>query len=126
MNAPTKHLLIFIPALCLLLLLPGASPSGSAVAVPPLLAESSGGGVRHEGRLRFKDEDGDGINDLIRDSDGDGIPDGRDGDGSGPGDWRFREGGLQGDGRSIERQGNAMRTAPSSGRPAGSGGGSRK
>jgi len=34
-------------------------------------------------RLRFVDEDGDGLNDLIVDSNGDGIPDGRMRDGSG-------------------------------------------
>ncbi|ABB23234.1 hypothetical protein [Pelodictyon luteolum] len=123
MNAPIKHLLIFFPVLCLLLLVPGDSPSGSAVAGPPLFRESGGGRVPPEERLRFRDEDGDGINDLIRDSDGDGIPDGRDGDGSGPGDRRFRDGSMQGGGRSIERQGGSLRAPSSSGRPAGSGSG---
>jgi hypothetical protein len=36
-------------------------------------------------KLRFVDEDGDGLNDLIIDRNGDGIPDGRMRDGSGQG-----------------------------------------
>ncbi len=51
-------------------------------------------------KLQFLDEDGDGLNDLIRDSDGDGIPDGRMCDGAGYG---FGRGGFyrQGGGRMI-------------------------
>ena len=36
-------------------------------------------------KLRFIDEDGDGLNDLTPDRNGDGIPDGRMGDGARPG-----------------------------------------
>lgn len=40
---------------------------------------------RVEQKLRFIDEDGDGLNDLIPDRNGDGIPDGRMRDGGRPG-----------------------------------------
>jgi len=48
-------------------------------------------------KLRFVDEDGDGLNDLVIDRNGDGIPDGRMHDGSGQGNGsdrgsRYRQG----------------------------------
>jgi hypothetical protein len=57
-------------------------------------------------KLRFIDENGDGLNDLILDSDGDGIPDGRmcEGSGNGAGWGGFSR---QGGGRvMVEGAGN--------------------
>jgi len=51
-----------------------------------IAAECSGGGAQK--KLRFLDENGDGLNDLVRDSDGDGVPDGKLCNGAGYGGGR--------------------------------------
>ena len=79
-------------------------------------------GCRGDGgqkKVRFLDENGDGLNDLLQDSDGDGIPDGRMCNGSGYGAGRgafYRQGGggmmIDGAGRGFGngfRQGRGRR-----------------
>lgn len=53
-----------------------------AVAIGILLAGQAVSFAQHKGRqeVRFIDEDGDGISDVLRDHDGDGIPNGQDPD----------------------------------------------
>ena len=62
-------------------------------------AECRGGGPQK--KLQFLDENGDGLNDLVRDSDGDGVPDGKIcngpgyGGGSGAFYWQGGGGGMR-------------------------------
>lgn len=57
--------------------------------------------VRSECRLRFIDENGDGINDLIRDYDGDGIPNCQDPDWVPPKDATGYQGGNGNGGKGV-------------------------
>ncbi len=64
-------------------------------------------------KLQFLDENGDGLNDLVRDSDGDGVPDGRICNGSGYGVGRgaayWQGGGGAGNGGSGRGYGSGFR-----------------
>ena len=76
-----------------------------------LSAECRGDGAPK--KLRFLDENGDGLNDLVRDSDGDGVPDGRICNGSGYGGGRgafyWQGGGGAGNGGSGRGYGRGFR-----------------
>lgn len=95
-------------AFVILLLLHSGGFVGKAFAEEPVTVNQTqqglvdgcrGGGPQK--KVQFIDKNGDGLNDLLRDSDGDGIPDGRMCNGSGYGAGRgvfFRQGGGAGRG----------------------------
>ncbi len=70
-----------------------------------LSAECNGSGLQKN--VRFLDNNGDGLNDLLQDSDGDGIPDGRmcNGSGAGAGRGAFFQ---QGEGGMIHGAGRGF------------------